>query len=86
MLSHEGVKLLDGVRRLGRCGLVGESMSLGEWALRFQKPISDPVSPSYIPYPSLSISACQSGYGFNCFSSTLPAVPAAMLPAIVIMD
>jgi hypothetical protein len=39
MLSHQGGKLFDRIRRFRKCGLVGRSESLG-----FQKTLSDPVS------------------------------------------
>lgn len=40
MLGHQGGALLNGSRR---CGLDGGGVSLG-WALKFQKPSSDPGS------------------------------------------
>jgi hypothetical protein len=73
MLSHQGLELFHRIRRIRRCGFVGESKSWmwgsrdwgwglgveGGWALRFQKPMPGPVSVSLF-LSVLSVSVCLS--------------------------
>ena len=42
MLSHQGVELFEGIRRIKKYGLVGESHLV--WSLKFQKLITIPES------------------------------------------
>ena len=72
MLSHQGVALFERLRRTGRCGLVGGSMSLG---------LDSEVVKYHTGLASLSLPMDQD-VALYIFPSTMPA----MLPTTLIMD